>query len=301
MINTLARITDTLEHLWEEVVMKRAAGIILVWTYLIVIVLVEVNRQGWMPHPFSDYFPESHFFAVQIAFTLLLITEVVSLIFGLTRSFSRSIGIQLEILALILVRDTFKKLSEFGEPLQWDLVRPELLPMVGEALGALAIFVILGLYYRMQHSYPISDDEREQKAYINSKKVIALGLVVVFTLIGLVDIYRFFTSGETYPFFDSFYTVLIFTDVLMVLLSLQYSTRFAVTFRNFGYAVVTVFIRIALIAPPPLNAGIGIGTALFALAMAMAYNQYGRDIIEQAEKPDEFEEKTTATMAAVTD
>lgn len=290
MIKQIARITDTLEHLWEEVVMERAAGTILVGTYLLVILFVEINRQGWMPTPFSDYFPNSHFFAVQIAFTLLLMTEVVSLIFGLTRSFSRSIGIQMEILSLILVRDTFKKLADFGEPLQWELVRDNLLPMVGEALGALAIFVILALYYRLQKSYPISDNEMEQQDYIDSKKVIAFGLVIIFTIIGLVDIYRFLAGQETYPFFDSFYTVLIFTDVLIVLLSLQYSTKFAVTFRNFGYAVVTVFIRIALIAPQPLNAAIGVGTALFALAMAFAYNQYGREIIDQGVMPDDFAE-----------
>jgi len=285
MLSLAARLTDWLEHFWEETIMKRTAGSILVFAYLLMILVLEVNRQGQLElisPGLADFLPTNHFFAVEIAFTLLLFTEVVSLIFGLTRSFSRSIGIQVEILCLILLRDTFKQFTKFSEPIEWAEVSGAVGPMIADATGALLIFVILGAYYRVQRHKPITDDEVDQIAFIKSKKLIALGLVGIFTFIGVFDLYRLFTGGETYPFFETFYTILIFTDVLMVLLSLRYSTRFAVTFRNFGYAVVTVFIRLALIAPNPLNVALGVGTAFFALGVALAYNQYGADILREA-------------------
>ncbi len=283
MMKRIAKFTDKLEHFWHHVIMARLAGSFLVVVYLLVIALVEINRQGLMPAPLSIYFPETHFFAVEVAFTVLLVTEVISLIFGLTRSFSRSMGIQLEILSLILLRDTFKKFTEFPEPLVWEPVAAKMVSMISEAGAALTIFVLIGVYYRVQKSRAITENDHEQESFILSKKLIALGLLGSLIVIGVIDINRILNQQVPYPFFDSFYTVLIFTDILMVLLSLRFSVRYAVTFRNFGYAVVTVFIRIALIAPAPLNAAIGIGTALFALAVAVAYNTFGGEIVRQEE------------------
>ncbi|MEL6268813.1 MAG: hypothetical protein AAFU54_20705 [Chloroflexota bacterium] len=283
LVMRVASLTDYLEDLWEQVVMKRVAGSFLVIVYLGMIGAIELNRRGLMLPGLAEWLPESHFFAVEFTFTLLLITEVVSLIFGLSRSFSRSVGIQLEILSLILLRDTFKVFTEFSEPLQWEAVRGSLSTMVADAAGALAIFVIIGIYYSVQTSRSITKDEKDQEMFIAYKKLIALGLIVTFTIIGIDDLLRSITGRETFPFFDSFYTILIFTDVLMVLLSMRFSISYAVTFRNFGYAIVTIFIRLALVAPTIIGVGIGIGTALFALGMAVAYNRFGGIILHEAE------------------
>jgi hypothetical protein len=271
MLQRVSTTTDRLEHLWENRVMKRSAGSILAVIYLILIGIIELNRQGLFPEPLASALPTNHFFAVEITFTVLLLTEVISLVFALTRSFSRSIGVQLEILSLILLRDTFKYFTTFSEPLEWQQVSESITPMLIDAIGALTIFVIVSIYYRIQKSRPIGDD-LEQKEFIAYKKLIALGMLAVFILIGVVDLVRFVQGLPLYPFFETFYTVLIFTDVLMVLLSLRYSVKFTVTFRNFSFAVVTVFIRLALIAPTLIAVLMGIGTGIFALAVSYAYN-----------------------------
>lgn len=282
MLEHTTRLADSLEHFWENRIMKRFAGTILVLTYLGMIGIIELNRNGLLPAPFSEWLPTNHFFAVEIAFTVLLFTEVVSLIFGLTRSFSRSIGIQLEILALILLRDTFKQFTTFSEPLEWEQVADSIAPMVVDAVGSLLIFIIIGIYYRLNKSRPITVGETDQREFVAYKKLIALGLIVVLAMIGVIDLIRLIRNEPLYPFFETFYTVLIFTDVLMVLLSLRYSVRFTVAFRNFSFAVVTVFIRLALIAPTLIGVGMGIGTALFALAITFAYNYSGSEIAKEA-------------------
>ncbi|PJF25031.1 MAG: hypothetical protein CUN53_14845 [Phototrophicales bacterium] len=271
MLQRVSAITDRLEHIWENRIMKRSAGSILAVIYLVLIGIIELNRQRLFPEPLANLLPTNHFFAVEITFTVLLLTEVISLVFALTRSFSRSIGVQLEILSLILLRDTFKYFTTFSEPLEWEQVSESIMPMLTDAIGALTIFVIVSIYYRIQKSRPLGDD-LEQKEFIAYKKLIALGMLAVFILIGAVDLVRFAQGLSLYPFFETFYTVLIFTDVLMVLLSLRYSIKFTVTFRNFSFAVVTVFIRLALIAPTLIAVLMGIGTGVFALAVSYAYN-----------------------------
>ena len=48
------------------------------------------------------------FFAIELAFSVLLISEILGLVFILTHSVADSVGKQFEIISLILLRDAFK-------------------------------------------------------------------------------------------------------------------------------------------------------------------------------------------------
>ena len=60
--------------------------------------------------------PTSHFYAIHLAFTLILVLEVMSLVFIIPSSLSQSMGKQFEILTLILLRNAFKELAHLTEP-----------------------------------------------------------------------------------------------------------------------------------------------------------------------------------------
>jgi hypothetical protein len=66
----------------------------------------------------------------------------------------------------------------------------------------------------------------------------------------------------------------VFADVLMVLMSLRYSSAYHVVFRNSGLAVATVLLRLALAAPAYWSALLGLAAALFALGLAVACNRF---------------------------
>jgi len=59
--------------------------------------------------------------------------------------------------------------------------------------------------------------------------------------------------------------------VLLVLASFHVTREYSFVFRNFAFTVVTVFLRIALVAPPYPKAILGSSAALFALAAAAAF------------------------------
>lgn len=265
---------DVLERSWEGARTRRAIGSVLVAGFAAALVLVELRREGVLPERLAAPVPESHFWAVDVAFTLLLLLEVVSLIFSLSHSFSDSLGKQFEILSLILLRETFHGFKEFGEPIAWENVRAGLLPMASDAAGALAVFVLLGAFSRAQRHRPITADDGEQRDFVGTKKGIGLLLFLALAAIAAVDLRRALAGEATFSVLAGFYTVLIFSDVLIVLVSLRYSSTYAVFFRNSGFTVATVFIRLALAAPPPWNAALGAGSALFALAITHAYNRF---------------------------
>ena len=264
---------------WIELHLESKQGLkffatVLVSCFVAAIVIIELNRRQLVPEPLASHFSLSHLAAIEQAFNLLLGLEVVSLILSLSHSVTRSVGKQFEVLSLILLRDTFKEFSHFNEPLVWAQIAPSLGNIVASAVGALLIFVVLGFFYKTQQSHPISTDEKVRSHFILAKKLIALLLLFSFAGICVHDLWGYFAYGRPENVFASFYTLLVFSDVLVVLISLRYSAQYEVSFRNSGYAVATVLIRLALIAPTVLGAVIGVGTTLFALGISLAYNAF---------------------------
>lgn len=272
----MIRLFDWLEQRWESPAARRFVAASLVAAFVATLLAVELGRLGLLPAAVAAAAGHNHFHAVQVAFYLLLAYEVLGLVFGLARSVSNATGKQLEIFSLILLRQSFEAFGHLDEPLRWEQVRGAIVQMGSDGAGALAIFVTLGFYYRLQRHRPASgSDPRDRATFIAAKKVIALLLLAVFLVVGGRVIVSQAFLGQTARFFEQFYTLLIFADILIVLLSVRYSSTYRVVFRNSGLAVSTVLLRLALSAPVPVNAILGLSAALFATGLTLAYNAFG--------------------------
>jgi len=271
-----SRLFDLLERAWESVATRKRVASALIAVFLIGLAVIEAGRRGWLPHAWAGAVPAKHYDAILLAFTLLLLTEVVDLIFSLAQSVANAVGKQLEIMSLILIRQSFKELTYLDEPIVWHEVTGEVttrvLYILSDAVGAVAIFALLALYYRLQPHRPISDDADDRSNFIASKKLIAVLLLVGMAILGMDWLVAAVTGAPSHNFFEAFYTLLIFADVLIVLISLRYNIAFPVVFRYFGFAVATILVRLALTAPRVVDAALGVGATLFAIALTWAYN-----------------------------
>jgi hypothetical protein len=135
----------------------------------------------------------------------------------------------------------------------------------------------MGLYYRILKHQSITKDVHDRRDFILAKKIIALFILLAFVVICLRNLVAFCLDAPLGNAFESLYTLLIFSDVLIVLISLRYSSSYHVAFRNSGFAVSTVLIRLALIAPVWIGAVLGFSTALFALGIMYSYNAFSQD------------------------
>lgn len=266
-----ARLFDALERRWEGARAQRLAGAGLVVAFVGTLVAAEVARRGLLPALLPRPLPGNHFAAVYVAFTLLLVLELVGLVLALGRSVADSVGKQFELLSLILLRKAFLEVSTFGEPVAWARAAAAVPHVVADMLGALAVFALVEVYYRVQRHRAIASGD-DQASFVAGKKVVAL-LLLVALVVGLVDAARRGLAGERAAFFEVFFTVLIFSDVLLVLLSLMYSSDYRIVFRNSGFAAATLMIRLALTAPPYVNVALGVGAAAFAVLLSLAYDR----------------------------
>lgn len=283
----VAAVFDRISAGYESTVTRKVISSLLLAGFLLALVVIELGRQRLLPEPLIDALPRKHFVAVEWTVDALLLFELIELILGLARSVAGSLAIQLEIFALILLRKSFEELKHFEEPIDLQGLGPiteigpqgiAILNMGADALGALAVFGGLVVFRNLQRHRPITLSEPERDRFVAGKKVVALVMLGGAAFLAVEDLVLWANGVPGVHFFASVFTGLIFTDIAIVLISLRYSRSFPVVFRNFGFTVVTVFLRLAITAPPFTRALLGLFVLAFAIMVTWLYNQAHGDL-----------------------
>lgn len=277
-LQALTDVFDWLHVAWENDSTQRKVALCILWIYLASLFGVELNRHNLLPQMLAAITPVSHFFAIHLAFTLILGLEVMGLILIIPSSLSQSMGKQFEILTLILLRNAFKELSALPEPVA---IEDNLWPVVNIAVsgaGAFCVYLCLGIYRNLacRHLQFIATASLRMR-YVMSKKILALALFCIFMFTAAKELWLFAHTGKDSSFFETLYTVLIFADITMVLIAQRYMPAFQAVFRNSGFVIGTLLMRMALSADPLWSPVIGIFAALFVLAVTWSTNRFTPD------------------------
>jgi len=274
MTYRLVRLFDQAQSFVENERTRSRVGKGLILFFLASLALIELNTLGLLPASLSASISINRFHAVTQTFTLVLVLEVVELVFSLPRSTSRAVAKQFEILALILLRNSFKELTYLPVPIEVMGHTDVLLRIGMNGCGALAVFVLLGAYKYAQRCAPRHWAPEILAKFITAKKLVALLVLGALIFMGLLDAYLLVRGLPTFDFFHDFYTLLIFSDILIVLIAQRYMPEFHAIFRNSGFALSTVFIRMALTADTMISVIMGIGAMVFALGLTFASNRF---------------------------
>ncbi len=267
------QVFNFLKDIWESQRMSKIISYTLVTVFVSGIIISYFDRRNIITLGAWDAFFVNTFFAIEISFTLLLIVELLSLIFVLPKSVSKSVGKQFELLSLIFVRNGFKEFSHIKE-FQWETLPPEVYMMFAYAFGALALFVIMGFNSKLQLHSRLTSKEDDEVKFIQAKKLLALILIISFLVIGYTDVSTLLTTGKYLHSFDTFYSVLIFSDIIIVLIALRYTLNYYRIFRYSAFVLATIFIRISLSVGVFYNVGIGVLAAIFVLLLTLSYNHF---------------------------
>src|SRR6185312_9597830 len=123
------------------------------------------------------------------------------------------------------------------------------------------------------------------RAFIARKKVIALALtgwllaLTIYTLGEFVrDLWHVAFRGPVTeidlqtPFYTDLFSVMIFTDVLILLLLLAVSDRYQLVFRNAAFVISTILIRFSLTAERHWGALLALVGMLFGILTVLIYS-----------------------------
>lgn len=182
-------------------------------------------------------------------FSVILIAEVYLLIYYLPTSFARSLGKQIEIVALIEIRSVFKSLEDTST-WPWEAA------FFPHMLSAVALGGLLALFYHLLPRRVARLEETELKKFVRFKMGMAGLLTLFFIGLSLYSIGNWLWEWVTYPealhsdlnsvFYNEFFTALILVDVLLLVVSFKYLDDFGFVLRNSGFVVSTILLRRAL-------------------------------------------------------
>ena len=182
-------------------------------------------------------------------FSVILIAEVYLLVYYLPTSFARSLGKQVEIVALIEIRSVFKDLDNTS---QW----PWESAFFPHMLSALVLGGMLVVFHHLLPRRKARIEESELKQFVRFKTSLAGLLAVAFVVLSMYSLGTWIWEIVTTPdhlhtdlnhvFYNEFFTALILVDVLLLVVSFRYLDDFGMVLRNSGFIVATILLRRAL-------------------------------------------------------
>ena len=229
--------------------------------------------------------------AIYTPFSFILIYEVYLLVYYLPKSTTTYIGKQYEIMSLIVIRRIFKDLSQLKLTPDWFTVPSDLL-LTYDLIATVILFLLILLFYRLNRksvqevSAPLTS---ELSQFIRMKTLIAKCLVPIFALLALFSLGQwifdsFFSltqAGASIQdvnkiFFDTCFTILILTDVLLLLISFLHTDQFNRVIRNSGFIISTILIKLSFGIEGLLNILLIVVAVLFGVIILAIHNQFER-------------------------
>ncbi len=291
----LSRLADAFDELYAEH-RRSALDRLVVWVsiagFIAHLGLVFLASNLPSPPALIAAVGTNYLAAIYTPFSFILFYEVLMLIVALPQSTTQSIAKQYQIVSLIFIRNFFKEIAELHGIDKLANLSPEVAPVfLNLGAGLFMFFLVAVFLHAASQGKPIvpGTERGEMATFISRKKIIALGLTIL--LLGLAVrrvieylveafnvIYRHATPrlDLTANFYTDVFMVMIFTDVLIVILSLVVSDRYELVFRNAAFVISTILIRFSLTAGYPYGALLSLMGMVFGILTLLIYNYHLR-------------------------
>jgi hypothetical protein len=298
----LAAIFDALDSppvrgwLEQAVVVAAATG------FLVHLAVIGVARFfPDLPQTVFEGLDKSPFHAVYTPFSVILFYEVLLLVFALAASHTGEIATQYQIVSLIVVRRVFKDIGGFSELENW-LAEPEAVKAVLiDMAGAVLMFLMVTGFTFLRYKTPKTPIRRDLQKFIELKKALAVLLLVVLVALAAINLASWLGVMSGLPvilappanvdlfFFPRFFEFMIFTDVFLLIVSLAYYDRYEYVFRNAGFVISTVLLRVSLETPKPYDLLLALTAMLYGLAVLGVFaclSAIERRSVDQPQDPE---------------
>ena len=190
--------------------------------------------------------------ALYTPFSFILIYEAFLLVYYFPRSFTTSIAKEYEIISLVMIRKVFGDIPMLN--FEEGIINQEGLILLYDLVAILIIYYLIHLFKKIITKIPKRKPTINIHRFISYKKMLSIVLLPTLLLLCVSNLYDWsyavFVNQEllenlNYIFFIDFFTILILVDVFMLLISFQYTERYAQILRNTGFIISTILLRLS--------------------------------------------------------
>lgn len=247
-----------------------------------------------------DVFRTDYLAAIYTPFSIILFYEVFALVLAIPLSFTTFIAKQYEIIALVIIREVFKDIAQLHQTVIDEDNFDQLVKILTDTGGGLGMFLLVIFFYHINKIPRPVSPLKSIRQFIDLKK--AVTVILSFTLVGLAiysgvewlmhfsDDHHTVEVGKKTLFYHEFFSILIFTDVFLLIISLRYTHTFDLIFRNAGFIISTILVRISLNSPPPYHVSLAVGAMLVGI-LTLGFYVYYRRLFGELPNSAAMEEK----------
>jgi len=226
----------------------------------------------------------SYLKAIYTPFSFILFYEVFLLVIIIPKSISEFVGKQFEVITLITLRGFFHDIADLDLRNFININNPEFISLLYDLLASLIMLSLTILYYKIYQNNRKSEVVNELNNFINIKKLVSLSMIIILLVLSTSSLYLWGTEmlealklNKDYPnpntvFYADFFSIMIFVDVLLLIISFIYHFSFFTIFRNASFIITTILIRMSLTTEKPMNYIIILIGFLFSIVSFYLYS-----------------------------
>jgi hypothetical protein len=226
----------------------------------------------------------SYLKAIYTPFSFILFYEVFLLVIIIPKSISEFVGKQFEVITLITLRGFFHDIADLDLRNFININNPEFISLLYDLLASLIMLSLTILYYKIYQNNRKSEVVNELNNFINIKKLVSLSMILILLVLSISSLYLWGTEmlealklNKDYPnpntvFYADFFSIMIFVDVLLLIISFIYHFSFFTIFRNASFIITTILIRMSLTTEKPMNYIIILIGFLFSIVSFYLYS-----------------------------
>jgi hypothetical protein len=276
---------------------KEKAERLIIWlsilSFAVHLALIGIVNLNIIELPFQTRLLTNPISAIYTPFSFILLFEVYLLVYHIPLSTSDYIAKQYEIITLIVIRRIFKDLANLDLSMNWFEDKYDL-QFTYDIISTLILFLLIYFFHRLnprkEQNKPIKELPKNLQVFIRRKRTMASLLVPVIVVLATYSLVtwsmdwiswlgsdsnqRLDVEDINNIFFDEFFTLLILTDVLLLLFSFFHTTSFHIFIRNSGFIISTILIRISFSVDGFMNNILIIVAVLFGVLILIITKQY---------------------------
>ena len=258
-----------------ELILLRLA----VFSFILHLIIIYLGNN----FSYFQHFQHSYLKAIYTPFSFILFYEVFLLVIIIPNSISEFIGKQFEVITLITLRSFFHDIADFNTHEAIHFQNPAFLSLLYDLSASIVMLGMTIAYYKIYNNSNNKEVIRELNQFINIKKLVSLSMILVLLVLSVtslfswsVDMIEALRVNDNYPnpntvFYEDFFSIMIFVDVLLLIISFTFHSSFFIIFRNASFIITTILLRMSLTIEKPMNYIIVIIGFLFSILSFFLY------------------------------
>ena len=231
------------------------------------------------------YSHHSYLKAIYTPFSFILFYEVFLLIIIIPNSISEFVGKQFEVITLITLRSFFHDIADFELNNIINFQNQAFISMVLDLSASILMLGLTIVYYKVFHIVEYRDIIVDLDKFINIKKTVSFCMIIVLLILSLtsflnwcLDMLKAINGNSNFPnpnnvFYNDFFSIMIFVDVFLLIISFTFQSSFLIIFRNASFIITTILIRMSLSISKPMNYIVIIFGFLFSILSFYLYKR----------------------------